>query len=71
MTDKKSKDPWARLVGWYVAKINGEDRTFSQLSDALRAYDASVVRSKGASTKESDLNLPEDWKKFLSKKQKV
>ncbi|KAL7536345.1 hypothetical protein ACHAXR_007102, partial [Thalassiosira sp. AJA248-18] len=60
VTDKKSKDQWAKMVGWYVAAIDGEKHPFSLLADALRAYDASVVRSKGV-LKESELNLPEDW----------
>lgn len=34
---------------------------FPLLSDALRAYDANTVRFKGAQTKKTDLNLPEEW----------
>jgi len=36
------------------------------LSDAIRAYDASVVRAKGDKTKRSDLNLPDDWEWLFS-----
>lgn len=61
VTDKRSKDQWAKHVGWYVATIEGEKHTFSLLSHALKAYDASVVKKKGVATRESSLNLPEDW----------
>ena len=60
VTDRQSDDPWAKHVGWYVATIDGEDHTFSLLSDALRAYDAFVVSTKGLKTKKEDLNLPGD-----------
>ena len=49
------------LVGWYVATIDGEKHTCSLLADALRAYDAAMVNSKGLGTKKTELNLPEEW----------
>jgi len=55
---------WARSVGWYVANVNGEERPFSLLSDALRAYDAHVIQSSyllQTDDKKSQINLPEDW----------
>ena len=57
---------WARSVGWYVADINGEERSFSLLSDALRAYDAHVMQSSQPNhhideKKSTQLNLPEEW----------
>ncbi|KAL7549522.1 LOW QUALITY PROTEIN: hypothetical protein ACHAWF_012782 [Thalassiosira exigua] len=61
VTDGKSKDAWAASVGWYVAAIDGERRPFSTLAEALRAYDAHVVRAKGLSTRKVDLNLAEEW----------
>lgn len=61
VVDPKANDPWARDVGWYVAKIDGEERAFSLLSDALRAYDDSVVNRMGATTKPSSLNFPDEW----------
>jgi len=64
--DKRSKDQWAKCIGWYVATIEGEKYSFSDLSDALKAYDASVVRAKGVKTRESELNLPEDWDGLLT-----
>ena len=60
--DKRSKDGWARLVGWYEADIlDGTRQKFTFLAQALRAYDQSVVRMKGCRTQKSDLNIVEDW----------
>ena len=61
VSDKKSKDMWAKHVGWYLATIDGKKYSFSTLSSALKAHDASVVREKGTAAKKSELNLPEDW----------
>lgn len=71
VTDRQSDDPWAKHVGWYVATIDGQDHTFSLLSDALRAYDSFVVSKKGVKTlKREDLNLPELWEKLFRDKAK-
>jgi len=70
VTDRHSDDPWAKHVGWYVATIDGEDHTFSLLSDALRAYDSFVVSTKGFKTKKEHLNLPGDWDKLFRDKAK-
>jgi hypothetical protein len=65
-------DEYSKIVGWYVVTIDGVRRSYSLLSDALRAYDADVVRKwRGGGegrTKmtRSDLNLPEDWTGLLS-----
>ena len=59
--DKKSEDLWASFIGYYVATIDGKEQSFSRLSDALQAYDASIVRRKGNKTRQSDLNIPENW----------
>ncbi|KAL7527751.1 hypothetical protein ACHAXR_002111, partial [Thalassiosira sp. AJA248-18] len=59
--DPKSSDFWARIVGWYVAIIDGKEQTFSLLSHAMDAYDQHVVQRKGKRTKPSDLNRPEKW----------
>ena len=65
VVDEESSDMWARSVGWYVADINGKERSFSLLSDALRAYDAHVIQSSRYlhtdDDKYSQLNLPEEW----------
>ena len=66
VVDEESSDMWARSVGWYVADVNGEERPFSLLSDALRAYDAHVMQSSQHlhhtdDKKYSQLNLPEEW----------
>ena len=61
-TDDDSTDLWAKRMGWYSVSIEGDDYRFPYLSQALRAYDDSVVRSKGANTMPSDLNLAEEWK---------
>jgi len=69
VVDEKSSDMWARSVGWYVANIDGEERPFSLLSDALRAYDAHVIQSSHllhrVDKKYSQLNLPEEWEDTL------
>ncbi|KAL9189450.1 hypothetical protein ACHAXT_009125 [Thalassiosira profunda] len=67
VTDTKSKDLWAKHCGWHEATIDGETHTFSLLADALRAYDASVVRERGVSTRASDLNVPEEWSAVWAK----
>lgn len=62
VTDPKSKDNWASIVGWYVAELmNGGEQSFALLSDALKAYDVAIIHAKGKETKESEINLPEDW----------
>ena len=65
VVDEESSDMWAKSVGWYVVDINGEERPFSLLSDALRAYDAHVMQSsyhlQTDVKKYSQLNLPEEW----------
>ena len=66
VVDEESSDMWAKSVGWYVADINGEERPFSLLSDALRAYDAYVMQSShNTDDKKSQLNLPEEWEDTL------
>ena len=69
VVDESSNDEWAKFVGWYVFDNvdTGERQSFSRLSDALYAHDASVVRAKGDKTKRSDLNLPDDWEWLFSK----
>ena len=57
--DKSSDDLWAKNVGWYEVADTGQ--FFSRLSDAIRAYDASVVRIKGDKTERDELNLPGEW----------
>lgn len=55
---------WAKSVGWYIVDINGKERSFSLLSDALRAYDAHFMQSShhlNTDDKKSQLNLPEEW----------
>lgn len=64
--DESSDDLWAKTVGWYAVVIGGRgeadtEQCFSRLSDAVRAYDASVVRIKGDKTERGELNLPEEW----------
>lgn len=58
VVDKASVDPWAKVVGWYVALINGKELTYPLLSDALRSYDSWTVDRLGPKTKKNDLNLP-------------
>ena len=42
--DEGSDDKWARMVGWYVVNVDGEERSFSFLEDAMKAHDACVIR---------------------------
>ncbi|KAL7527492.1 hypothetical protein ACHAXR_007734 [Thalassiosira sp. AJA248-18] len=82
VTDRTSPDLWAKHVGWYVAtyydnddSASPEEHTFSLLSDALRAYDASVIRCKLGAKAESieacELNIPEDWSRLLIMSKKL
>ena len=61
VVDKASEDVWASLIGYYVAIIDGKEQSFQRLSEALQAYDASIAKRKGDKTKQSDLNIPENW----------
>jgi hypothetical protein len=66
VVDESSDDLWAKHVGWYTVAIGGGDeadteKKFARLSDAVRAYDASVVRIKGDKTNRGELNLPDEW----------
>ena len=85
VTDYQSADMWAKHVGWYVATLTttnnegeGEkeettvEHTFSLLSDALRAHDAHMVRTKGlVNIHKSDLNLPSDWDQLFVDQKKA
>lgn len=66
IVDKESEDVWASLIGYYVAIVDGKEQPFSRLSEALQAYDASIVKRKGEKTRQSDLNIPENWEWLLS-----
>ena len=59
--DDASRDPWASKMGWFTVKIDGVKRAFARLVEALRAYDAQVVRIHGPNTVHEDLNLPPEW----------
>jgi len=60
-------DKWPRIVGWYVATMDGQERPFSLLSDAMDAYDNYTLQHKGKKTKRSDLNRPEEWQWLFEK----
>ena len=57
--DPESTDEWARMVGWYVVNVNGIERSYTHLEDAMVAHDMCVIREHGKHTKRSYLNLPE------------
>lgn len=57
--DTCSNDQWARMVGWYEVNVDGEDKAFSFLEDAMKAHDSCVIRKHGTQTKISYLNQPE------------
>lgn len=69
VTDKKSKDLWAKNVGWYVATVDGRKQEFARLKDALLAVDTSTVRKKGLLAKRGDLYLPEEWRELFRKEE--
>jgi len=54
-------DTYPRVVGWYVATVDGKERPFSLLSDAMDFYDNHIVQCKALNTKPTDLNRPEKW----------
>lgn len=58
--DRQSNDAWAKKVGWYEVTVDGEDQSFSLLSDAMKAHDTCVIKKHGSQTKKSYLNMPED-----------
>lgn len=58
VVDDTSVDPWAKVVGWYVAYIGGTELAFPLLTDALRAFDSHTVTRLGSKTRKNDLNLP-------------
>ena len=61
VVDETSTDEWAKDVGYHQATIDGQVYSYPLLSDALRAYDTSVVHRKGGRTQLGDLNLPGEW----------
>ena len=42
-----------------VSYQDGETYSFSRLVDALRAYDAHIIKKKGDAVNQSDLNQPD------------
>mmetsp|Transcript_10528 Transcript_10528/g.21869 ORF Transcript_10528/g.21869 Transcript_10528/m.21869 type:complete len:675 (+) Transcript_10528:1027-3051(+) len=58
--DRRSKDKYARLVGWYeFTSAAGEHRIYSSLNDALHAYDESIIEERGRpNIITSELNFP-------------
>jgi hypothetical protein len=65
-TDDACNDNWAKIIGWYVADIDGEEVAFSYLSEAIRAYDDSIIRIHGAGTKNVQLNMPGNYPELFS-----
>lgn len=65
-TDDACNDNWAKIIGWYVADIDGEEVAFSYLSEAIRAYDDSIIRLHGAGTKNVQLNIPGNYPELFS-----
>lgn len=66
VVDHAAHDLWAQIAGWYIATIDGEERPFSLLADAMDAYDASVVaKRKSKEIKPSDLNRPEKYARLF------
>lgn len=61
VVDNTSTDPWAKVVGWYAAKINGIEQTYPLLTDALRAFDTHTAHTLGVRTQKHDLNIPDEW----------
>mmetsp|Transcript_18796 Transcript_18796/g.41823 ORF Transcript_18796/g.41823 Transcript_18796/m.41823 type:complete len:341 (-) Transcript_18796:114-1136(-) len=58
--EEKSDDEYAQTKGWYTTELTGK-KEFASLSEAMRAYDKAIVKKKGSSVQETDLNLPMDY----------
>jgi hypothetical protein len=62
-TTNEGNDPYAKQMGWYETDQTG-DRVFASLGCAIRSRDDVIVDELQKMTKESDLNLPDDWTFF-------
>lgn len=65
VTDKHTKDNWAKMVGYYVLTLNKEEHKFTFLTDAVAKHDKSVVERKGEKTNKADLYQPKNLKALL------
>mmetsp|Transcript_21629 Transcript_21629/g.50887 ORF Transcript_21629/g.50887 Transcript_21629/m.50887 type:complete len:809 (-) Transcript_21629:353-2779(-) len=71
VVDQKSTDLWAKITGWYsVATVDSGKKNYGRLSEALRAYDHSVINSLGDKVKKIDLNLPQEHPGLFRKSRK-
>jgi len=56
-----SKDEYARMIGWYETCLDGVQRVYSSLGEALRAHDKHIVKTKGRNNcLAAELNFPEE-----------
>jgi Spy/CpxP family protein refolding chaperone len=62
-TTNEGNDLYAKQMGWYETNRTG-DRVFASLGCAIRSRDDVIVDELQKMTKESDLNLPDDWTFF-------
>ena len=65
VTEKNTKDEWAKDVGYYVLTLDNEKINFTFLTDAVEKHDKSVVERKGEDTKKADLYQPKKLKALL------
>eukprot|EP00986_Skeletonema_menzelii_P013768 scaffold8377_cov139-Skeletonema_menzelii.AAC.4 len=66
--DKSSSDCYAKEIGWYVATIGGEEKSFSTLYEAMKKSDEYTIKVKKENVRKSDLNLPDEWELPKTKK---
>mmetsp|Transcript_31937 Transcript_31937/g.54476 ORF Transcript_31937/g.54476 Transcript_31937/m.54476 type:complete len:1288 (-) Transcript_31937:917-4780(-) len=60
--DRASSDRYTKEIGWYVAIIDGEEKSFSTLYEAMKKSDEYTIKVKKGGVRKSDLNLPNEWK---------
>lgn len=66
--DRSSSDRYSKEIGWFVAMIGGEEKSFATLYEAMKKSDEYTNKVKKGSVRESDLNLPKEWEVPKKKK---
>ena len=66
--DRASSDRYTKEIGWFVAIIDGEEKSFSTLYEAMKKSDEYTIKVNKGGVRKSDLNLPNEWKLPNNKK---
>lgn len=66
--DRSSTDRYSKEIGWFVAMIGGEEKSFATLYEAMKKSDEYTIKVKKGNVRESDLNLPKEWEVPKKKK---